>query len=121
MNYGPHLIIDAAATRGLDDPVLIEEVLTRVPLIMDMEVLEDPKVLYFDGNGQREMRGWTGSTIISTSHVAIHTYPEKHYFFFDAFSCLPFDHGEVIRYIANAFHTMELNDQVLKRGHHFPR
>ena len=39
--------------------------------------------------------GYSVQALISTSHIALHTWPNRNYFMFDCVSCRPFDHARM--------------------------
>lgn len=47
--------------------------------------------------------GVTGTLVLSTSHIAIHTWPIRHFFVLDVFSCRDFDPGLVDLALSLAF------------------
>lgn len=46
-----------------------------------------------------------GFHTLSTSHVAIHTWPLRSEFHLDLYSCRPYDKEEVLAFISDVFHT----------------
>ena len=47
----------------------------------------------------------TGTVVLSTSHVALHTWPVRHFFILDVFSCRDFDPETVERRLLRSFAT----------------
>ena len=68
-----------------------------------------------------EDKGITGVVIIAESHLTFHSFTEKDYFFFDIFSCCPFDVERVIEVIVDAFGVKEYELHFANRGRTFPR
>lgn len=122
MAYGPHLVVDAY---GCDYDALaslhaVHDLLAALPMAIDMEIIRPPLVQAYLRPPDPEW-GVTGDVIIATSHVAIHTYPEKKTAFLDVFSCKPFDVEKAIDLIRDWLEPREFDHQVLERGRKFPR
>jgi len=49
-----------------------------------------------------------GFHTLSTSHVAIHTWPLRNEFHLDLYSCRFFDQEQVLNFISEAFHAVEI-------------
>lgn len=81
-------LVPALGMRALADPVMFD-----VPI-----ELEKMRVEPFEDEG-----GVTGTIVLSTSHVAIHTWPARHFFVIDVFSCRDFDPSIVARAVLLAF------------------
>lgn len=79
---GQHLVADLAATRGLDDPALIEAVLREAAAAAGAHVL-DVRLHRFPENGM----GVTGVALLAESHISIHTWPEHGLAAIDVFVC----------------------------------
>jgi S-adenosylmethionine decarboxylase len=59
--------------------------------------------------------------IIAESHLSFHSFSEKDYFFFDLFSCKPFDVEAAKQFIVEAFEVQDVETHYAERGRHFPR
>lgn len=79
---GEHLIVDAFGCDPeiLNDADLLERKLTDLLHELGMQILHT----YFH---RFQPQGVTGTIVISTSHLAIHTWPEQRYAAFDLFTC----------------------------------
>lgn len=79
---GQHLIIDAFSCNSeiLNNKILLEKLLKDAALKAEMEVLFS----YFH---QFQPQGITGILVLSTSHISIHTWPEKEYASLDFYTC----------------------------------
>jgi S-adenosylmethionine decarboxylase len=53
--------------------------------------------------------GVTAVCVLSTSHCAIHTWPERRLLVFDLYSCRGFNHGDVIAIMERVFGLTALN------------
>ena len=103
---GWHVILDALVRdpRPIGDPIHLREFLLRLTGILDMELLDGPRLseVTLDpvlvGSDQDE-GGITGYCLITTSHVSIHTWPLRQRFCLDIFSCRKFDKEAALREI----------------------
>jgi spermidine synthase len=77
-----HLVVDAfgCSAAALDDVNLLSHLLTEAAKRVGVQVLHS----YFH---RFQPQGVTGAMVISTSHLAIHTWPENRYAAFDIFTC----------------------------------
>lgn len=83
----------------LNDVVVAERFLLEAVEAAEMRALDQPWVydikLELEMQGETpypdEPEGVTGVVVLSTSHVAIHTYPRRGYAVFDLYSCRDFD------------------------------
>jgi len=111
--FGPHLILDCQSNSSkLGDPDFIEEFLSSLVEKIEMTVLIDPIVLYVNNASP----GVTGVAIIAESHISIHTFPEKNFFFIDIFSCKEFDTDLAEQFIIEAFDVEEYDEHKVIRG-----
>ena len=65
--------------------------------------------------------GGNSMVIIAESHLTFHSFTEKDYFFFDLFSCKPFDVEAARQFIMEAFDVREVETHYAERGRDFPR
>ena len=68
-----------------------------------------------------EDKGITGVVIIAESHLTFHSFTEKDYFFFDCFSCKPFDVDKMMNEVLLAFDVQKVDLHKAFRGLDFPR
>jgi S-adenosylmethionine decarboxylase len=120
--FGPHLTIDAKNCKPgtLSDLNLIFEVFFELPKLVGMTPISQPHIFPYEGLVPED-KGITASQIIAESHISLHTFSEKDYFFFDIFSCKPFDTDIVIKYIQEKFEPKEIVTHLVERGLDFPR
>lgn len=111
-----HLIIDSQVLgRGgdyiLDDNSRMEDFLNAVVVAMDMSILAGPDIY----RGHIDLPGLTGSVIIETSHVNIHTFTRTGDIRFDCYSCELFDADKIIQ-LFNRYYPCEIREiQSIKR------
>ena len=121
--YGPHLMID------LDDcdPKRLMSLrgcktfLDTLPVKIDMHIIRDSYVMWYDPPGNERDAGVTGFVVIAESHISIHTYPKKKYAFVDIFSCRPFDIEKTLKETVRFFGSKKPSHFVQLRGGSFPR
>lgn len=93
-----HLIIDGVAQNGLllKDTKALSEWLVGMAKYLNMAVMKKPTVVEVVGFGPDA--GITGIVVISESHMAIHTWPEKKdcNVNIDIFSCRQFNWKDVL-------------------------
>jgi S-adenosylmethionine decarboxylase proenzyme len=108
---GDHLIVDAFGCDSeiLNDANLLEQKLTKLLQELGMEILHT----YFH---QFHPQGVTGTIVISTSHIAIHTWPEQNYAAFDLFTCGNMASTEQIENLLKQLSTERYVAYQLSRG-----
>jgi spermidine synthase len=79
---GQHLIVDAFGCKAaiINDADLLESTLKNLLQQLGMDILHT----HFH---RFHPHGVTGAIVISTSHIAIHTWPEQNYAAVDLFTC----------------------------------
>jgi len=110
-----HLVIDGydvASQTKLDDLDYIYRLLDDLPKMINMDVLIPPIVCKCQA---AHNYGITGVTIITTSHLTIHTWPDRNYFSFDCYSCQEFDEEFVISEVRRRFEPCNLVTTVFER------
>lgn len=118
--YGTHLIIDCYEITDflkLNDIELLFNFLNNLPQQINMEKINLPQMAEI--NEENDF-GISGTIMIKTSHIAIHTYPLKKCFFLDVFSCKKFDTQKVKNIIQNTFQPKKMDTQEIVRGINFP-
>ena len=121
--FGLHLTIDAAqgGKDKLSSISLVRKALNEIPELLGMHKITKPKVLWYDGGKKPENSGVSGVIMIAESHVSIHTFPHKNFFTADVYSCSFFDPDKPIWYLKDKFELDDLETNIVKRGHKFPR
>lgn len=120
--FGPHLMLDCKGCNldKIGDVAYVFEVLNRLPEMIGMTKITQPYVFPYSGLVPED-RGITGVVIIAESHLSFHSFVEKDYFFFDLFSCKPFDVAAAKQFIMEAFEVKEVELHYAERGRDFPR
>lgn len=110
-------IVEPAHAAKLNDTEFLERALLDLVGLMKMEVLDGPRLHKVELDRvqletDEDDGGVTGTVVISTSHISIHTWPLRERFSLDIFSCRKFDDDDV-----EAFLKERLN--VKKRSSHW--
>lgn len=112
--WGYHLVMNCKggneATRDKDK--IIEFVKELVPAI-NMEAYGEPQVVHF---GKDNKAGWTLVQLITTSNICCHFCDETSDFYFDLFSCKPFETVKVRDLVCKYFSPKQNQELLLKRG-----
>jgi S-adenosylmethionine decarboxylase len=69
------------------------------PVFKDVELSPEKLEAVQSGGGFQDEGGTTGMVVISTSHIAIHTWELRRFFQLDVFSCKDFDAPTALEYI----------------------
>jgi S-adenosylmethionine decarboxylase len=120
--FGPHLMLDCKGCNPekIGDVAYIFNILNRLPEMIGMTKITQPYVFPYEGLVPED-KGVTGMVIIAESHLTFHSFTEKDYFFFDLFSCKPFDVDAAKRFIIEAFEVQDVEVHQALRGRDFPR
>lgn len=120
--FGPHLMLDCRGCNlaKISDVAYVYHVLDTLPDKIGMTKIIPPYVFPYSGLVPED-KGITGVVIIAESHLTFHSFTEKDYFFFDIFSCKPFDVSIAVRTILDAFEVQEVEQHYADRGRYFPR
>ncbi len=105
---GWHMIVDAVVddARALSDVGALREFLRDLTGVLRMQILVEPQAhevpLQPDALATDDDEGGiTGFCVITTSHIAIHTWPLRHKFSMDVFSCKPFERDAALDFIVS--------------------
>lgn len=86
----------SSGPRRLDDMEWIRRGLVEMAEWLGVEIANGPTVVSFKESSGKPESGLSGFAIITTSHLAIHTWPETGYICVDVSSCKPF-YPEIIK------------------------
>lgn len=119
---GPHLMLDCRKCNldKISDVGYVFHVLNTLPDRIGMTKITQPYVFPYEGLVPED-KGVTGIVVIAESHLSFHSFTEKDYFFFDLFSCKPFDVEAAKQYLIEAFEVQEVYMHYVERGRGFPR
>lgn len=120
--FGPHLMLDCRSCNvdKINDLDFVSRFMDELPGKIGMTKIIPPYVFRYEGLVPED-KGITGAVIIAESHITFHSFVDKDYFFFDIFSCKPFDVETVVRHVIEAFEVRDVERFDANRGRHFPR
>ncbi len=120
--FGPHLMMDCRQCDPdkINDLDFVFRFLDRLPEEIGMNKVTRPHVIPYEGLIPED-KGITGVVVIAESHMTFHSFTEKDYFFFDIFSCKPFDVETVRDRVIEAFGVTRYESHLVDRGRYFPR
>ena len=120
--FGPHLMMDCKGVNydKCSDVGFVWQFLNDLPDKIGMTKITQPYVFPYSGLVPED-KGVTGVVIIAESHLTFHSFTEKDYFFFDCFSCKPFDVDKMMHEVLNAFDVKTVDIHKAFRGLEFPR
>jgi len=119
---GPHLIYDGhgCAAGRLDDLDRVFALLDSLPERIHMTKVTPPCVFRHATAG-RGGDGISGFVLIAESHIAVHTFPRRHFLNVDVFSCRTFDVELALAALKETFAPRRVEWRLLDRGLEFPR
>lgn len=120
--FGPHLMLDCRGCNPekIGSVEFVWNFLNELPDRIGMTKIIQPYVFPYAGLIPED-KGITGMVVIAESHLTFHSFTEKDYFFFDVFSCKPFDTDFVARYVTETFEVKTFDRHNAIRGVEFPR
>ncbi|MEB3287829.1 MAG: S-adenosylmethionine decarboxylase [Vampirovibrionales bacterium] len=120
--FGPHLMLDCRQCDydKINDLELVFNFLNDLPEKIGMTKITQPYVFPYSGLIPED-KGITGTVIIAESHLTFHSFVEKDYFFFDLFSCKPFDVEKAVALVVETFGVKDYERHQAMRGRYFPR
>lgn len=107
---GDHLLIEVKNATNLTDPCYIQDILEDAAIEAGATVIFS----YYHPFGVDY--GISGVTILSESHISIHTWPEYNYAAIDVFMCGDADPLKTLDIIRKAFYTDDVEYIMIKRG-----
>ncbi len=121
-SLGPHLMLDCRRCNPekIGDLAFIFKFLNNLPDQIGMTKITQPYVFPYSGLIPED-EGVTGFVVIAESHLSFHSFTQKDYFFFDLFSCMPFDIEAVKQKVIETFDVKEIDVHFVVRGQQFPR
>lgn len=100
-----HLTLDAIGCKNIDalrDLSFLYDLLDELPGKIGMTAIMPPVLRKWLRSPDPES-GISGFVLIAESHISIHTFPEKHKFYFDCFSCREFDAQRLLKMLHGIF------------------
>ncbi len=122
MNHGRHIkVMGLGDSTKLGSVERVQEFLVDLVAALGMRPLAPPTIHSVEIDIKKlgaepfeDEGGVTGTVVLSTSHAAIHTWPERRFFTFDVFSCRDFDPEVVETMLYKSFATHGLKMQNLE-------
>lgn len=119
--YGKHLLIDGyvndPSVLAPDSIVAFFDSLVKV---LGMEYLQRPMAVKVpldeDADEQQDDGGWSYFCQITTSHIAIHTWPLRSAFMMDVFSCRDFDEEQAKLLVFAELDTNRVSVRLIERN-----
>ena len=118
--FGPHLVFDGYGCPAdrLANPSLLRRLLDELPARIHLAPLAPPAIAPHSGGAEP---GLSGLLLLAGSHVAIHTFPERHFVSADVFSSGSFDVEDTLARLREAFGPRRIEWKLLDRGLEYPR
>jgi len=115
-NLAQHLTLDLANCNvdKLTNLGAIYTFLLGLPKIIGMETITLPYVVRWLDKGSK-IAGVSGFTMIATSHISLHTFPDKKFMYADVFSCKNFHINRTIALFLETFEAKQYKKNVVKR------
>lgn len=112
-----HLLIRATVKNSPGKDFDLSAALKQLVNDIDMKIMTGPYAAYCDNEGNR---GWSGTCIIETSHIAIHCWdePNPNVIQLDVYSCREFDLSVVEKWMQQ-FGIIEIDAKLLDRANGF--
>lgn len=109
---GRHLLVDfyGVAADRLSDGNVLERCLIEAARLAGLTPLGPPMIHSFQGGGQ------TAFLLLSESHIAVHTYPERGFVAIDIFSCGKNDPSAALEVFRSALAPETQRVTLLDRG-----
>ena len=126
VQFGYHLILDGyeCDPEALGNMEICYDVLNNIAKLGDMHKFHEPYLVKAESNMHtptgKDPGGFSGFVMIYESHISLHTFTKKGFFTADVYSCKPFDHEVVIKYIKEVFKPKDLDSLRIDRGLKFP-
>jgi len=115
--FGPHLVFDGfgCPAERLEDLDGLQALLESLPERIHTTSLMAPCV-YRHATPGRGGGGLSGFALTRESHIAVHTFPDRHFLDVDVFSCSPFDVEVVLAALKAAFAPRRVEWKLFDRG-----
>lgn len=123
IQFGEHITIDGYGGdyELLNNQEIVSLVLSDLPKKLGMKTLSTPLVVSAPSNEEKDPGGWSGFVIIAESHIAIHTFPKRHFVSADVYSCRNgMDLKTIIAYFTETFKLSDVETNFIKRGTRYP-
>ena len=123
MHFGEHITIDGydGDPKRLNDKEFVSDCLHELCKILKMHMLGKPEIVSAPDNHIKDPGGWSAFVIIAESHLAIHTFPRRHFLSADVYTCQNgLDSQFIVEYFKTKFDLKEIETHFIKRGMKYP-
>ena len=93
----------------------VKEYLDTTPDFIDMTLIQASSPIWYE-DANPEFSGITGTSILATSHIAVHTFPARGFMYADLFSCCPFSVQDALSMTLDFFEPLEYKHWVTDRS-----
>lgn len=107
---GRHILADFWDVKNMGDLAFIQETIEESARVAGATILHS----YYHPFG--EGMGVSGVTVLSESHISIHTWPERDFASIDIFMCGACDPAVAMRHMADMFKPGRIEDSLNRRG-----
>ena len=107
---GKHVLADLWQVENMNNIAFIQKTLEKSAHVAGATILHS----YYHPFG--ENMGVSGITVLSESHISIHTWPERKFAAIDIFMCGKCDPHAALEYIVNIFKPAKISKSNTKRG-----
>src|SRR5207245_404664 len=104
----------------LANEAFLRQVLEEYPERIDMLKIGPAELRYIETSCPED-DGYSGFTIIATSHVSLHAWAPYRMVNIDIFSCEPFSVDDVIAFACERFQTYDVEVHTVERATRSPR
>ena len=122
-HFGEHLTIDGydGNPTVLNDKAAVKGCIKELCKLLKMHPLARVKIVSAPDNHIKDPGGWSAFLVIAESHIAIHTFPRRHFVSADIYTCQNgIDVEFVIGFFRNKFELKEVETHFIKRGLQYP-
>jgi len=119
--YGKHLLIDGyVAKSSVLKPDLLCSLFDALVDALDMTYLQRPTAIKVSTDSKKletddDDGGWSVICQITTSHIALHSWPLRGAFMMDIFSCKPYDSDRATQIVYEFLGVTDANIQLIER------
>lgn len=117
-----HVMLDlyGISPELLSDEALLRNVLEELPNQINMVKVGPAELRYIKTSNSLD-DGYSGFTIIATSHVSLHAWPPYRMVNIDVFSCEAFSTETVTSFVCEQFQTTDVEIHAVERATRSPR
>ena len=120
-NFGIHQTLDVyyCNPKKLNSEETVRSFLQFLPDKISMKKIIKPVTKRCPAVSEKDGGGISGFVMIATSHISIHTFPDRGYASIDVYSCNAFDTEMVKNYVKHIFDAQRFEENIIIRGQEF--